>query len=233
MCTSGQILRILHLIGLALYEEQDDVDKNIQSLENKETYLFKFLEKSVLSKKKSSLFSIKSFKTEDNLVKILDDLINMDKNDSFKQMAIWVNDYLLKLLKLKHKIDQHKIQLDKEVLSKLDAEKELKDKKKKEIAEKRRAKILAQLSFQSKKFIESNKNFYEETKISSLASETKKNDDISMECEKKLEEVVCIGPEQKKNCSTLIKTRRCILCQEEEEINLKYSPMVLCSYVQM
>ena len=131
MCTSGQILRILHLIGLALYEEQDDVDKNIQSLENKETYLFKFLEKSVLSKKKSSLFSIKSFKTEDNLVKILDDLINMDKNDSFKQMAIWVNDYLLKLLKLKHKIDQHKIQLDKEVLSKLDAEKELKDKKKK------------------------------------------------------------------------------------------------------
>lgn len=233
MCTSGQIMRILHLIGLALYEEQDDVDKNIQSLENNETYLFKFLEKSLLNKKKSSLFSIKSFKTEDNLVKLLDDLINTDKNESFKQMAIWINDYLLKLLKLKHKIDQQKIQLDKEGASGLDAEKELKDKKKNEIAEKRRAKILAQLNLQSKKFIESHQNFYDETKISSLVSEKKKNDDILMECEKNLPEIVCIGPERKKNGSELTKTRRCILCQEEEEINLKNSPMVLCSYVQM
>lgn len=233
LSTYGQILRILHLVGLALYEEQDDVDKNIQSLESNQTYLFKFLDKSVLNKKKTSLFSIKTFKTEDNLVKLLEDLINVTNNEPFKQMVIWINDYSLKLLKLKHKIDQQKSQQAGEGTSRMEEEKALKEKRKNEIAEKRRAKILAQLNLQSKKFIESHKSFYEETKVGSVASELKKNVEDLMEVDQDLEKVVCIGPERKINTSTSTKISRCILCQEEEEINLKSSAMVLCCYVQM
>lgn len=233
LCTDGQIQRLLHLVGLALYEEQDDVDKNIQTLESNQAYLFKFLEKSVLNKKKNSLFSIKSFKTEDNLVKLLENLINISNNESYKQMAVWINDYALKLLKLKHKIDQQKSQHICEGTSKVEEEKAMTEKRKNEIAEKRRAKILAQLNLQSKKFIESHKSFYEETKVGSVVSEIKKLDEEMIEFDQDLEKIVCIGPERKKFYSTSTKLSRCILCQEEEEINLKKSAMVLCCYVQM
>ena len=108
LSTDSLILRILHLIGLALHEEQDDVDKNFT--DSNQSYSFKFLEKSVLQNKKTNSFFIKSYKTEDNLIKLLTDLINMQNNEQFKQLATWINDYSQKLLKLKHKIDQQKSQ---------------------------------------------------------------------------------------------------------------------------
>lgn len=67
----------------------------------------------------------------------------MQNNEQFKLLAIWINDYSQKLLKLKHIIDQQKSQS--EGTTSLEEEKVLKEKRKNEIAEKRRSKIMAQL----------------------------------------------------------------------------------------
>lgn len=227
--TDGLILRALHLIGLALHEEQDDVDKNFN--DSNQSYSFKFLEKSVLQNKKSNSFFIKSYKTEDNLIKLLTDLINMQNNEQFKLLAIWVNDYSQKLLKLKHKIDQQKSQT--EASTSLEEEKVLKEKRKNEIAEKRRAKIMAQLNLQSKKFIETHQDYFEETKNTGVSSDIQIAD-TPMEVEQFIvEKIVCIGPKkQSKSVLDTKKVYQCILCQEEEKISLKSQPMVLCCYVQ-
>ncbi|CAF0875440.1 unnamed protein product [Brachionus calyciflorus] len=236
LVTDGIILRILHLIGLALHEEQDDIDTNVQDQATM-TYKFKFLEKSILNNnKKSSLFSIKSFKTEDNLLKILTDLIAMPNNEAFKNLAKWINEYSQKLLQLKHKIDQQKTQSTEEGPSSIqEEEKALKEKRKNEIAEKRRAKIMAQLNLQSKIFIEKNMIHFKDTKIGGASSDTQiSTQPIPMECEQpKIEKVICIGP--KKTIENIIEVKKlfsCILCQEEQEVDLKSSPMVLGCYVQ-
>ncbi len=180
------------MIGLALYEEQNDLDKNF--VNENATYTFKFLEKSVSNSKKS-LFSIKSFKTDETLLKILNETISTVTTEPYKLLAVWILDYAQKLLKLKSKIDEQKQQafastssfttsggadearssssLSNELLGQTSAQASMeteqmqKEKRKNLIAEKRRAKILAQLNKQSTNFIESNKDFFDDIKTSS------------------------------------------------------------------
>jgi hypothetical protein len=187
--------KLLHLIGLALYEEQNDLDKNF--VNENATYTFKFLEKSISNSEKS-LFSIKSFKTDETLLKTLSETIETVTTEPYKLLAVWILDYSQKLLKLKTKIDEQKqltfasttsfntsgsgtgaVQDEARSSSSLsnepqtssqasmETEQMQKEKRKNLIAEKRRAKIMAQLNKQSNNFIESNKDFFDDIKTSS------------------------------------------------------------------
>lgn len=234
---------MLYLIGLALHEEQDEIDKNFQTISENSFYIFKFLEKSILSNKKSSsLFSVKSFKSDDNLIKLLSDLEPFISTESYKLLANWVLEYSQRLLKLKHKIDQQKNLSEdscKATTSSALSESEervLKEKRKNQIAEKRRAKLMAQLNQQSQMFIDKNKNLYDETKIMTVSSDTQISSlERTSEPEKSgVCKTVCLGPNK---TLSLVSEKskqiyRCILCQEEEEISLNSAPMVLCCYVQ-
>jgi septal ring factor EnvC (AmiA/AmiB activator) len=177
------------LIGIALYEEQDDVDKNFEN--DNANYSFKFLEKSIVynSKKTFSLLSIKSLKTDDSLTKYLNEIAQMSDNDeSHTLLAEWILEYAQKLLKLKHKIDQQKqinteeqastskaanvtnMEIDEKQEAVEDMNKE-REKRKNTIAEKTRSKALAKLNSMQKNFIKNNKELYEETRPVSISTD--------------------------------------------------------------
>ena len=183
------------MIGLALYEEQGDIDNKTTQKES----TFKFLEKSVLAKSKRSLeflfdsrlFSSSS-KNSENLIKNLSEAITVLSTESYKLLAEWVLDYSQQLLKIKFKIEGHlspssktekekttgttdeddkakcSTSKSKNENAQLD-EQVLAEQKRHHIAETRRAKIMAKLNQMQKNFIENNKEFYDETKTVSQA----------------------------------------------------------------
>lgn len=186
---------MLYLIGLALHEEQDEVDKKFSS-ETSSQSEFKFLEKSVLlnnqsssssssGSKKSSLLSLakslaKGSKDEAalTLTKVLTDvnnLVSANNNPQAKLLVEWVMEYSHRLLKLKHKIDEEKHLAGENVVvaessaattaaAATDESSSLKEKRKNQIAEKSRAKVMAKLNKMQKNFMENYKDLYEETK---------------------------------------------------------------------
>ncbi len=173
------------MIGLALYEEQNDVDKNFENKSSTNT--FNFLEKCITSNKKS-IFSIKSFKSEETLTKLLNDVISTCTTESYKLLVTWALDYSQKLLKLKSKIDKQKMseegggeslvarssQSDSLVMTQeaCDDAQAQKEKRKNLIAEKQRAKVMAKLAKMQNNFLESNKEFYDEYKTSNVKADT-------------------------------------------------------------
>jgi E3 ubiquitin-protein ligase UBR2 len=254
LASEGQLMSVLHLIGLALYEEQDDVDQNFQA--DTTNYSFKFLEKSFLNKKSSSssssFLSFKSLKSdENNLIKLLNDAILQISNEPYKQLAMWVLNYSKKLLKLKHKIDQQQQKQEEEPSSQARSSSELveqqeetsqSEKRKNQIAEKKRAKIMAKINKMQKDFIHSYQDLYDETKQvgSSLTTQQMEISSVDESSEFKMDtsesnaNVICIGPHQKKSTHEEIATKkyRCILCQEDSEVRVESVPMVLCCYLQ-
>ena len=176
---------------MALHEEQDDLDQ-----ESSSEFSFKFLYKTVfnykpISPKTSSIgdiFTIKSYKPGDstlNLTKIIENLVGIEAlTEQYKLLAVWLNDYAKRLVKLKTKLSGDQFAKSSKQLNKtgsidepaetaspdqddLNEENILKEKRKNLIAEKRRAKILAQLNLQQKNFIKNNQEFYDETKACS------------------------------------------------------------------
>ena len=191
---------MLYLIGLALHEEQDEVDKKFSS-ETSSQSDFKFLEKSILNQsssssssgsKKSSLLSLakslaKGSKDEAalTLTKVLTDvnnLVSANNNPQAKLLVEWVMEYSHRLLKLKHKIDEEKHLVGENVVVPessaaaatvaTDESSSLKEKRKNQIAEKSRAKVMAKLNKMQKNFMENYKDLYEETKSLGTVADT-------------------------------------------------------------
>ena len=175
----------MHLVGLALHEEQADIDSQ-ENLENP-TYSFKFIEKSIINFKRpsSGLFSFKSSKTEESLLKYLNEIaVSPNLPDQLKLLANWTIDYAQRLLKIKNKSNyQPKSADEKESGSKSEETTTSKDadeeaarieseniKRKNQIAEKRRAKVLAQFNQMQKNFICKNQDLYEASASSSSES---------------------------------------------------------------
>lgn len=183
-------LKALHLIALALHEEQDDVDTSFAN-DSCSQLEFKFLEKSVIAinqanssnNKKSSLFSLaKSLTTKNSnheetttLTKLLTDIHSqVSNNNQVKLLIEWLLDYSHRLLKLKHKIDEQKQIIAGELISpesSLD-DQTSKEKRKNQIAERSRAKVMAKLNKMQKSFMETYKDLYEETKSLSTSVDT-------------------------------------------------------------
>lgn len=164
-----------------MHEEQDDVDKNFKN--DNATYAFKFLEKSILNnfgtQRKSTASTIfnalkSNNKVEENLLKLLCSISGLsNKNEQYKLLTEWVLNYSQKLLKLKHKIEQQKQMVEEEAKTSAQSisndEQTQKEKRKNQIAEKSRVKLLANMQKMQKNFIETYKDLYDETKTHSAA----------------------------------------------------------------
>lgn len=232
--SDGQLAKVLHLMGLALHKEKLDIGKN----KSNKTYEFNFLEKSVLD-----------MDSELNLINLLNKVILTITTNQYKLLSMWILEYAQSLKNLKFETISKGVELmqTSEESTELGQESSAKtseslgaddvgvqkEKRKNLIAEKRRAKILAQLNKQQKSFIQNNKVFFDETKTQ-IGVETAT---ISNVIEASThDEIVCIGPNQTVTSINDIqkKSYQCILCQEEEEISLnkKTKPMVLCCYVE-
>lgn len=127
------------------------------------------------------LFAIKSYKsgadTDLNLLKQLENIISIESlSDQYKLLATWLNDYAKRLVKLKNKIVGEQTSKEEQEMTdeQRDEDLQAKEKRKNLIAEKRRAKIMAQLNQQQKNFILKNQEFFDETKAisSSVGSST-------------------------------------------------------------
>ena len=218
---------------MALYEEQEDLDKNINSEEK--NYSFKFLEKSALNSRKSAA---KSLKTDDGLVQLLTEVSAQVALGQYKLLANWTLDLAKRIGKLKHKLEQQKQETvagtSVEQMESESLEEAQREKRKNLMAEKRRAKIMAQLNQMQKNFITKNKDLYEET--------TRASTSVSASAESSLNEfmdsmssteAICIGQGRTNSMvEAKLKQYHCILCQEESQISMQGPPMVLCSYVQ-
>ncbi len=214
--SDGQLAKILHLIGLAFHREKQEIDSNSE--------LFNFISKTCNN-------------DDENLLILLKRVQEMATTaEQFKLLCNWLIDYgqILKRSKFSKMITDESsiVQARTSNSPPSDSGGTIKDKRKSNvIAEKRRAKILAQLNKQQKNFMQNNKVFFEEAKSNSpCEASTISTMDVSP-CQI---DIVCLGPNQ-----TLISPEnqpkrlyQCILCQEEEEITLFNKTMVLCCYTQ-
>jgi hypothetical protein len=156
VCNDGQLVKILHLIGMALNEENQKTE-----YENDE---FKFCEK--VLKQKSS----------DSLLTHLKSSLPLISTESYKMLGIWALNFLENACSKSSNSSSNKSSIDTLMASTSDSstktteEEDIKEKAKekrknqtKAKAEQRRLKILAQMSDMQKDFIKKNKDFFEET----------------------------------------------------------------------
>ena len=183
LSNESQLVRALHLIALALYEEERDLNNSsrsssAQSQPNKK-FNFHFLQKAVVEAGAGS-----------NLLKCLSDCVALTANhESHHLLAAWV----LELAQQLHKRKDERSVVKQEAALKTEAsgggdQLETKastsppppqaskdassptgsgggvDKRKSQLAEKKRAKILAQLGLQQRNFIRANQELYNETR---------------------------------------------------------------------
>jgi E3 ubiquitin-protein ligase UBR2 len=152
--SEGQLAKVLHLIGLALHKEKIDIDDNAKN--TIKMYTFKFLEKTV---QKSS---------KPNLLELLAECSSQLVTNQYKLLSMWILDYT-QALKDKKFVSESSLS---EAAASPDETASTssrrsnsptedggvqKEKRKNLVAEKRRAKILAQLNKQQKNFIQNNK----------------------------------------------------------------------------
>ena len=180
------------MIGLALHEEQDDIDNKVQKESS-----FKFLEKSFINKNNkrsleflAKLSSSSSNKNSENLSKYLNDVISVMTTESYKYFTEWILGSAQKILKIKHKLDPSRFETENDneapkcssnenEAAQLDEQLQA-EKRKHQIAEKRRAKIMARLNKMQKNFIENNQEFYNETKTNSYMSCSSESEVVCM-----------------------------------------------------
>lgn len=203
-----QFQKILNLIGYALHEEQryhDDDDP-----------LFCFTEKAV---KKGILTQ-------------LEGLVGNQRIEPHKDLLNWVLRKFRNLLRIRNKSSTEAMDTsiapeegteDAKSTAALQEEK----KRRAEIAAARRSRIMAQMSAMQKNFIREHADLFEKTKTES-STYGSSMDLTEIACEGT---PICLGPKQ--SSRQLLQQRfTCILCQEDEDLNISGRPMVLAAFVQ-
>lgn len=135
------------MIGLALHIEKHDI--NINSTLIPKAYSFNFLEKSV-----------QNGHGEHTLISLVSKVIETTSTEQYKLLSMWILDYAqqLKQSKFESKSQVSEgVQETSTARSSISPDGGIQKDKRKANAEKRRAKILAQLNRQQKTFIQNNK----------------------------------------------------------------------------
>ncbi|XP_059082624.1 E3 ubiquitin-protein ligase UBR2-like isoform X2 [Tigriopus californicus] len=210
--SEGQVQRVLFLIGTCLHEEQrSKEDPNAP--------------KKVEFTAKASKFDI---------FKLLSQLVGSQRIDSHKELLAWT-------LKKWQDLSVEDIGACGQGSSRMDTESGADSsrvdalearKRKKAMAEARRAKILAQMKSAQSNFVKENKNEFEEI---SSGLEKQRNESVCSEIDT-IEDVegkpICLGP--KKSNSTPDETLfTCILCQEEQALTSDGPALVMASFIQL
>lgn len=202
--SDGQLVRVLHLIGLALHEEKYQNDYS-------NSKPMRFIEK------------ISSTIGADHFKNALRNIISKINTESYRLLTKWILEYYESFLGA---------QGIKSESADNDKKSDLAEKRKNQAklkAEQRRLKILAQMGEMQKSFIRNNKDLFDSAKEEAIQQLQSK-----IEIEECEQNQVCLGPHKTKQLSVINAQNRyrCILCQEDQEISLNGPVMVLCCYVQ-
>lgn len=218
MWTEGMIQLVLHIIALGLIEEKRHLQK---AAEEEVTFDFYYKATRIGSSDPSA----------SSVASLLDKLKTVTQLDAQKDMICWVLQMLETVKLLHEKSGQTAIAATYSDVAKLDEgqspqEKETR-KRKAEAARLHRKKIMDQMTALQKNFIETNKLLYDTTQeVQEASTPTEEISLTAAECSK-----IAVGPNRGPSIPEK-EALTCILCQEEQEVRLDKSTMVLTACVQ-
>ncbi|KAG1675618.1 E3 ubiquitin-protein ligase UBR2 [Nymphon striatum] len=198
--------KVLHLIGIALHEEAKQIEKNSSE--------FCFLQKAY----------------DQQILSLLESLLTSQLANVHIELLKWTTKKFRDLISQKScsSMDTEMIAVDDDAASlksnenARDEEKAIKAK----IAADRRAKIMEQITAQQKRFIQSHATHFNELAEIPSGSQT---EDLSLDMD--IYSNVALGLTSQMR-PTPTKVFTCILCQEDQEVNVQNIAMVLTAFVQ-
>ncbi|XP_063047209.1 E3 ubiquitin-protein ligase UBR2 isoform X2 [Engraulis encrasicolus] len=215
--SESMLQRVLHLIGMALLEEHQQLENS----EEEATFNFT-LKISRPGEAPSNSASI---------LALLETLQNAPHLEVHKDTIRWILKTVASIKTMRERtaatpVADHGGQSQEETVRDKD---KAERKRKAEMARLRREKIMAQMSEMQRHFINENKELFQQTSLDELEASTSTSVDHSPTCADAA--LVCVGPRRSRACEPK-QVVTCILCQEEQEIRSDGSAMVLAAFVQ-
>ncbi|XP_076142498.1 E3 ubiquitin-protein ligase UBR2 isoform X1 [Alosa pseudoharengus] len=215
--SESMLQRVLHLIGMALLEEHQQLENS----EEEATFSFT-LKISRPGEAPSNSASI---------LALLETLQNAPHLEVHKDTIRWILKTVASIKTMRERtattpVADHGGQSQEETVRDKD---KAERKRKAEMARLRREKIMAQMSEMQRHFINENKELFQQTSLDELeasASTSVEHSPTSADAA-----LVCVGPRRTRVCERK-QVVTCILCQEEQEIRPEGRAMVLAAFVQ-
>uniref|UniRef100_UPI00398E757E E3 ubiquitin-protein ligase UBR2 n=1 Tax=Pristiophorus japonicus TaxID=55135 RepID=UPI00398E757E len=216
--TESMLQRVLHLIGMALLEEKQQLESSSEDSD----FTFNFTSK--VSRPGEAP------ENSPSILAMLETLQNAPHLEVYKDMIKWILKLFGVIKKMRERSNSAPIvESGGHSVEECLRDKDKADRKRKaEIARLRREKIMAQMSEMQRHFIDENRELFQQTLEELEASSSTAPDNSPIVPDAAL---TALGPRQtrvfeKKQVVT------CILCQEEQEIKMNNKAMVLASFVQ-
>ncbi|XP_072121138.1 E3 ubiquitin-protein ligase UBR2 isoform X2 [Mobula birostris] len=216
--TESMLQRVLHLIGMALLEEK----QQLESASEDSDFTFNFTSK--VSRPGEAPDNSPS------ILAMLETLQNAPHLEVYKDMIKWVLKLFGVIQKMRERSNSNPVvEMEGHSVEECLRDKDKADRKRKaEIARLRREKIMAQMSEMQRHFINENRELFQQTleELEASSSTTPDNSPIVPDAA-----LIALGPRQTKVFEKK-QVVTCILCQEEQEIKVNNKAMVLASFVQ-
>ncbi|XP_048661276.1 E3 ubiquitin-protein ligase UBR2 isoform X4 [Marmota marmota marmota] len=215
--SESMLQRVLHLIGMALQEEK----QHLENVMEEHVVTFTFTQK--ISKPGEAPNNSPS------ILAMLETLQNAPYLEVHKDMIRWILKTFNAIKKIRESSSTSPVaETEGTIMEESSRDKDKAERKRKaEIARLRREKIMAQMSEMQRHFIDENKELFQQTlELDSSTSAVLDNSPVVSDVK-----LIALGPAQ-----TQVPEQRqfvtCILCQEEQEVNVESRAMVLAAFVQ-
>ncbi|KAM4835181.1 E3 ubiquitin-protein ligase UBR2 isoform 1-T1 [Thomomys bottae] len=215
--SESMLQRVLHLIGMALQEEKQHLENVIEEHVVTFTFTQKIAKPGVAPNNSPSILAM------------LETLQNAPYLEVHKDMIRWILKMYNTIKKMRENSSTSPVtDTEGTIMEESSRDKDKAERKRKaEIARLRREKVMAQMSEMQRHFIDENKELFQQTleldaSTSAVLDHSPVVSDMTF---------TALGPAQ-----TQVPEQRqfvtCILCQEEQEVNVENRAMVLAAFVQ-
>lgn len=219
--TESMLQRVLHLVGMALLEEQ----QQLESSSRDDDVIFKYSSKITRPGEAPS--------TSGSILALLESLQNAPHLEVHKDMITWILKMVGNIKTIRERtsssssVDVHQGRGPEETVRDKD---KAERKRKAEMARLRREKIMAQMSEMQKHFINENKELFQES-MEELEASTSATEHSPPSSELTCASQICVGPRRVGGAERR-QLVTCILCQEEQEVRGLGRAMVLAAFIQ-
>ncbi|XP_037135452.1 E3 ubiquitin-protein ligase UBR2 isoform X1 [Syngnathus acus] len=221
--TESMLQRVLHLVGMALLEEQQQLENSNGEDDVTFVYTAKITRPGDAPSNSGSVLAL------------LESLQNAPHLEVHKDMITWILKMVANIKTIRERSSSASTVTisqghgpEETIRDKDKAER----KRKAEMARLRREKIMAQMSEMQKHFINENKELFQQSLEELEASTSAGADHSPSTLEPFCISQVCVGPTRVARGAERRQLVTCILCQEEQEVKCHGRAMVLAAFVQ-
>uniref|UniRef100_A0A3B4FKK5 E3 ubiquitin-protein ligase n=1 Tax=Pundamilia nyererei TaxID=303518 RepID=A0A3B4FKK5_9CICH len=219
--TESMLQRVLHLVGMALLEEQ----QQLESSSGDEDVTFNYTCKITRPGEAPS--------TSGSVLALLESLQNTPHLEVHKDMITWILKMVSNIKMMRERTSSASsftVSLERGSEETMRDKDKAERKRKAEMARLRREKIMAQMSEMQKHFINENKELFQQS-MEELEASTSAADHNPPSAELTCVSQVAVGP-RRVGGTERRQLVTCILCQEEQEVRGHSRAMVLAAFVQ-